>query len=73
MTGSWGAGRTVTVNGKDLDLTDVKAGESIALKDGGILQIAIDRFQKGEGTVVTISSPSVTVNVKLVCPALRKR
>ncbi len=40
--------------------------ESVPLKAGGIIKVSVNHFQKGEGTVVTVATPLVTVNAKLV-------
>lgn len=57
----------MTVNGRDLDLAAPKVEESLPLKAGGAVSVSVSHYQKGEGTVVTISSPLVAVSGKLVC------
>jgi hypothetical protein len=56
----------VSVNGEDLDLTDTNVGASVALASGGKLMVTVDQFQKGEGTVATITTPLVVVTASLV-------
>lgn len=59
--------RTVTVNGRDLELAVPRVEESVPLNAGGTVDVAVSHYQKGDGTVVTITSPLVTVSGKLVC------
>lgn len=56
----------VKINGKELDLTTLVVEESLPLKAGGVIKVSINHFQMGKGTVVTVATPLVTVNAKLV-------
>lgn len=54
------------MDGRDLDLAVPKVEESVPLKSGGTVDVSVSHFQKGDGTVVTIASPLVTVSAKMV-------
>lgn len=66
LPGCW----AVTVDGRVLDLAVPKVEESVPLNGGGAVALSVSHHQKGLGTVVTITSPLVTVSGNLVCPIL---